>query len=324
MLHPAKPSALILRTAAARAGLSPAEIRRQTNRRELVRLRRGSYLDVGTFDALDQIDLHAENIRAALAAQCNGGVVSHISAVVLHGMPMWALDLSRVHLTKQRRNSGRRSASMHVHTTPIDDCDTRQLYGLSVTSPARTMLDLAGSVPYEQAVVVVDAALHHQLTNRHELDDILDRSRGRHGRSQAELVFAFADGRSESVGESRSRVGIQRAGLPAPGLQREIHRRSRSLIGRCDFDWDWLLGEFDGLIKYARLLRPGETAGDAVVRAKLREDELRDLGHDMIRWVWADLERPQQLYPRIRAALERSTRRHRQAPEQAALPEIAE
>src|SRR3712207_7024957 len=35
-------------------------------------------------------------------------------------------------------------------------------------------------------------------------------------------VVAFADGRAESPGETRSRVAIRRAGLPAPVLQHRV------------------------------------------------------------------------------------------------------
>ena len=74
-------------------------------------------------------------------------------------------------------------------------------------------------------------------------------------------MAAFADGRAESVGETRSRVAIQRAGLPPPVLQYAV-------IGtRTDFCWTdrRTVGEFDGKVKYSRRhLRAGETPGDAV------------------------------------------------------------
>ena len=90
---------------------------------------------------------------------------------------------------------------------------------------------------------------------------------------------------------------IHAAGLPAPDLQWDVRDSSGNLIGRCDFAWrgGQLLGEFDGQIKYGRLLRPGEQAGDAVFREKRREDALRDTGARLIRWVWADLDHPHRL-----------------------------
>ncbi|WP_240524231.1 hypothetical protein [Gordonia polyisoprenivorans] len=52
-----------------------------------------------------------------------------------------------------------------------------------------------------------------------------------------------------------------------------------------------MVGEFDGMIKYGRLRRPGESIADAVIREKLREDEIRDTGPRVVRWTWNDLER---------------------------------
>ncbi len=46
-----------------------------------------------------------------------------------------------------------------------------------------------------------------------------------------------------------------------------------------------------GLQKYGRLLRPGETARDALIREKRREDALRAQGIMVVRWTWATLER---------------------------------
>jgi hypothetical protein len=64
------------------------------------------------------------------------------------------------------------------------------------------------------------------------------------------------------------------------------------------------LGEFDGKIKYGRLLKPGEQPGDVVWREKLREDALRRLGWEVVRWTWAELMNPALLDRRRRAAFE--------------------
>jgi hypothetical protein len=81
-------------------------------------------------------------------------------------------------------------------------------------------------------------------------------------------------------------------GLPAPELQYCVYDGAGRLVGRTDFAWPEhrLLGEFDGRIKYERLLREGERPSDAVVREKMREEWLCDAtGWGMVRLVWADL-----------------------------------
>ncbi len=69
-----------------------------------------------------------------------------------------------------------------------------------------------------------------------------------------------------------------------------------------------MLGEFDGRVKYGRLLRPRQDPGDVVFAEKRREDEMRDAGWGVVRWVWADLADPDRLGARVRRALQRGRR----------------
>ncbi|MBC7276624.1 hypothetical protein [Nocardioides sp.] len=73
-------------------------------------------------------------------------------------------------------------------------------------------------------------------------------------------------------------------------------------------DWAWpefgLLGEFDGRVKYGRLLQPGQDPGDVVFAEKRREDELREItGFSMIRLIWSDFAHPAVTAARVRRAL---------------------
>ncbi len=98
---------------------------------------------------------------------------------------------------------------------------------------------------------------------------------------------------------------MHRAGLPAPELQVEVSDADGGPLGRTDFGWHRgrLLGEFDGRVKYGRLLKPGETPGDAVFDEKVREDALRDSGSRVVRWIWAELAEPAIVVERIRRAI---------------------
>lgn len=94
---------------------------------------------------------------------------------------------------------------------------------------------------------------------------------------------------SDSVGESRSRLAIQRAGLPAPVLQWKVQGHGR--VFEVDFGWPELhtVGEFDGLFKHGRLVKLGQDPADVVVAEKLHEDEIRDLDLRVVRWIWAEI-----------------------------------
>jgi hypothetical protein len=118
----------------------------------------------------------------------------------------------------------------------------------------------------------------------------------------------FLDPRSESPAESVSRVRFFEQGIPAPQVQYRIYDEAGRLIARSDFGWEdqRTLGEFDGKVKYGRLLRPGQSIEDAVYAEKLREDALRDRGWQVVRWIWADLDRPEVIRDRLLRAFERA------------------
>jgi hypothetical protein len=180
--------------------------------------------------------------------------------------------------------------------------------GLPVVSAARTVVDLARTLPFEEGVVAADGALHRKIVTAAELADEVRAAKWRTGAARAAAVVAFADGESESVGESRSRVIMRRGGLPAPKLQVVVRDTAHEEIGRCDFGYTDIrvAAEFDGRVKYGRLLRAGETPGDAVFREKQREDRLRDAGWIVTRWVWDELSQPGLVVARVREARRRA------------------
>ena len=62
--------------------------------------------------------------------------------------------------------------------------------------------------------------------------------------------------------------------------------------------------EFDGRVKYEKLLEPGQRASDVVIAEKRREDLIRRLtGWRCLRITWSDLEHPERTAAMIRTAL---------------------
>lgn len=256
--------------------------------------------------------MHRLQIEAAVRQLGPGAVVSHVSAAVIYGLPVWALPLERVHVTRDRSSGARRNRDVHVHAAALPVDDVTVVDGLTVTTPARTVVDIARSAGFEPAVALADAALARPdqdtppLVEPHELTTALGRAVRRPGAGAARRAVAFADGLSGSVGESRSRVAMAAAGLPVPALQWDVRGVSGMFLGRVDFAWPEYrtVGEFDGKIKYGRLLRPGQDPGEVVFQEKLREDAIRDEGWTVVRWIWPDLTRFDGIVARLLRTLD--------------------
>lgn len=287
-------------------GIGHAELARMARAGELRRIRRGGYAygpDLGEFEDAER---HRELIGASMGGLCADAVLSHTSAAVLHGLPTWRDELRRVHVIRARDYGGRIGQVVHVHPSVVTDDQVIEIDGWRVTSLARTVVDLGCTLSLFRSVPLGDAALASGLSPV-ALADALAASRRRHGVGRARRMTAMLDGHSESVGESCSRVVMVQVGLPEPQLQYEVFDPTGHLVGRSDFCWraTRTLGEFDGQVKYGRLLRPGQDVGAVVAAEKEREDRLRDEGFQMVRWTWPDLSCPEMLRRRIIRALER-------------------
>lgn len=225
-------------------------------------------------------------------------------------MAIWKLPTiddwpSSVELLEPPGSARRSKRGVVVHRAAFADAEIVPWGDHFVTTPARTIADLARAGEFTATVVALDFALSTraaaaQRVTKDEVRAVLDRVGNARGRARAGAAVEFADGRSGSAGESLSRVGIFRLGFEPPELQvRHPHPN-----GYYDADFEWppernrppSIGEFDGLMKYLNeeLLR-GKEAGQVVVAEKLREDFLRDEGNGFTRWGWREARRPVQL-----------------------------
>lgn len=306
------PQLLHRRDALAR-GYTDAELRTLCRNGGLRRLRPGVYLDLDVHRSLEPAQRHREAIRATLPRVSADAVVSHQSAAVLHRLPLWKIPLDRVHVTRDLPAGGRRTRHLHSHCAPLPERDVVVVDGLRATSLARTVADVCRTVPFEPAVVVGDGALHTGRLQHHDIAHALSYAERRPGHPAALRAIGFLDGRSESVGESRSRVVLTELGVPAPLLQTSLLDPDDLLLGRVDFLFldAAVVGEFDGKVKYGKYLRDGQDPGDAVFAEKQREDRIRDAGWEVARWTWRDLDRPDVVGARIRRAMRRAAGRPR-------------
>jgi hypothetical protein len=279
----------------------------------IIRLRRGMYVPAEIYNALDDAGKHLLHARAVLAMQEGPVALAGPSAAALHGFALYGQDLMTVHILRLDRGSSRRRALANHHVVVRDIDDELGTYdGIMAISPARAVWEVACRSSFDSGVVTADSALHERPELIEPIQELRQRFAYFPGSRQGRFTIRFADGRAESPGESITRVQCHRFGIPKPVLQHSVLHSTGRLIGVSDFYWEdhRHLGEFDGKIKYERLLRPGESPSDTVFREKRREDDMRAGLYGMSRFTWADLmpSNARQSMSELGHALEQSRR----------------
>jgi len=285
------------------AGFSDARIRTLRRRGDLHRVARGVYADGA--QARDRLGFIGGDqllgIAGAVAAVGPSAVVSHQSAAYLHSIDLLGKPDQTVVLTVpvQRGWTARAGVRLHAVTVPPEQVTT--FVGLRVTTPARTVIDLARTLSFRAGVVAADSALHRKLVTKPELEAVLVTCSQWRGARQAAKVVEFADARAESPLESIARVAFADCNLPPPELQVWLGGTVEP-IGRVDFYWKQYrtIAEVDGAIKYADPDR---------ARAQLRRDSmLRDEGFEVVHFTWQQItQTPEQVAFSIRKAFRRNT-----------------
>jgi hypothetical protein len=242
-------------------------------------------------------------MRALDAVSIVRPVFSHWSAAVLLGLPMPpGENLTRPHVTVSSSGS-RGAAGVAAHVQPISPSEVLERRGLLCTDVIRTVIDVASASPFADGVIVADAALHAGPGIAPHLLAASEAAVDRRASARIASVVAFADGASESPGESVSRVTMARLGVPRPVLQ-HVFRDRRGFAARSDF-WfpeQRVAGEMDGRAKYLDPTMNGGDASKIVYLEKVREDRVRALGVRVVRWGWSEAGSARLLGPLLAAA----------------------
>ncbi len=173
------------------AGMTDRELRGLCRAGTLARVRPGAYVRTGPGgpDPADPVGRHRPAVHAAARKLAGGAVISHVSAAVLHGLPLWFPPPGdRVQATRDRRSGARRSAFLDLHAAAMEPDEVVVVDGLLVTSVARTVVDVARTMPFEYALVPADAALHRHLVTSAALAEVLERGSRRPGGPAARRV----------------------------------------------------------------------------------------------------------------------------------------
>ncbi|HWI44020.1 MAG TPA: type IV toxin-antitoxin system AbiEi family antitoxin domain-containing protein [Nocardioides sp.] len=284
------------------AGCSDKAIARAVRLGHWVRFRRGSYAFADEWSALDAVGRHQVRSNAVLRSLGDAVALSHVSGCVRHGFDVWGLPLDRVHVTRRDGGPGRIEGDVIHHEGFVADDDLVEVEGQPVLRPERCVLEAASRVRNEAALCLMDSALRSQAFDNAALEAQFALMAHWPFAQHLHVPVRMADGRSASVGESRGRWCFWNVGIPAPDLQEEVRDHNGHLIGVTDWWWEkyGMYGEFDGAVKYGRLLKPGEDPGEVVFKEKQREDRLREARDArMLRLVWADYSSPKSILTRF-------------------------
>jgi hypothetical protein len=290
------------------AGVTQRELLRLVRAGILRSVRRGVFVDASLWSAWSADDRYRALVVGTLLCSDRDVVASHESAAVLLGLAHLGPWPDLVHVTVPPASGSRHSGKVRRHAAVLHGGSVTTRCGFRVTTPARTAVDLARGRGFRVAVVTLDRALRFGDASKDELIGVLSGCAGWPGASAAKRAVAFADARSESVGESVSRVVLAEQGLAPDDLQHQLFS-ARGFVGRSDFWWEAArtVGEFDGKVKYGAF-DPAKDPREVLWEEKKREDRIRDLNVQVVRWTWWDLEHPDGWLRRLRSALARGRR----------------
>lgn len=289
-------------------GLDDRDIREARHIGLLTRIGTGLYALTSQYEPLTGEARLTVRSRAVAHRHGRAVALTHQSAAVMHGLPVWGAPLDEVQVTRLDGGRGRHEANVQHRVGRIGPGDLVDMNGVLVSSPERCVWELACTQSVESALVTIDAALHRELVTLDSVRDAAGPFRTWRGSRAGRLALSLADGRSESPGESRSRYLFWRHGIPKPELQYRVVNRDGRVIARADFAWELYrhLGEFDGRVKFDGTY--GDRGFEPVFAEKRREDLVRAEGWGMSRLIWDDLdeETAKSTVLRIKAALSQS------------------
>jgi very-short-patch-repair endonuclease len=219
------------------AGVSGRAIEHRVERGRLVRLHRGVYR-VGPITGR----YHRE--MAAVLACGDGASLSHDTAAAI-------LDLGRepqreapIHVTGPRNLRGPRSGVRLHRVTRLEVDEIERRHGLPLTTPARTLLDLASCRGPEQVELALARAERRKLVTVEALELLLARYPGRAGTALLRRVLGQADGPAltRSKAERMFLALIRRCRAPRPRTNVDVRGY------QVDFLWPeyGLIVEIDG------------------------------------------------------------------------------
>ena len=244
-----------------------------------------------------------------LRAHEGRAAAAHHSALLLVGLPTYRADLTRVRLVRRTSGAPRTRAGQSLGRAVPGEA----LLGDTVV-PALAVVQHGLSSGPLSALVAADAALHRGLATGDDLTQALGWVHQQPRSAPLKGFLALADGRRESPGETRLAHALHLMKLDAIP-QHEISTPTVTAVVDFLLTTEKVVLEFDGKVKYGRSSDEPDPFGRRLTPQqvlwleKQREDRIRELGYEVVRVVWSDLDDLVALAKRIATAVSRARAR---------------
>jgi len=230
--------------------------------------------------------------HAALLACGPDAVLSHWTAARIHALT--DRGGTEIHVSIAGRLAGRVAGIRPHRAGALPARDVAVKHGLRVTTPARTLLDLAAMTPRDVLERLTEEAFVQRLVEAGEIRRTVARAAGRPGVRKLREVINLLDEPlfTRSEGEKRLRSLVRSAGLPLPLMN--VKRAGWEV----DAVWDAqrLVVEVDG--------RKFHDTAPQFERDRRKDADLVLAGFRVLRFTWRRLTRePAAVVAIIAAAL---------------------
>ncbi len=181
-----------------------------------------------------------------------------------------------------------------VRSYDLNNRETRVRTGIRITTPERTAFDIGRSLSANRSIPVLDAVANATNLKVADVVALADTKPGIRGVRRLRSVLKLVDGGAESPQESRVRLLLVGAGLPAPETQIEFTDELGIARIRVDMGWrEWRVAvEYDGVQHwYDRYQRSWDIDRIAMLEA---------MGWVVIRVSAEMLSRPSVIIERVR------------------------
>lgn len=202
-----------------------------------------------------------------------GCALSHQSAAAFHG---WVEpDPVVQHVTTIRKASSREGLQVH-RVTVLSIRDVRRVPGLAVTTPTRTIVDLATVLSWPELRAITDRV---RTLDVRAIRAAQSRVPHRRGAKNVRRLCGRLEAHTKSEFERRYLRFCKRRGVPLPAA---VNERVMGFLVDCHYERERVVVELDGRAFHRRQ--------DQMAADRRRDRKLARAGYLTVRLVWEDLD----------------------------------